>query len=873
MVRRKVPPKRVYAYLTTTAAQAGEVPEPRDTNVQEAAPDYHDTLAFHDDNNGDDTRVDDQTSRQDQGAIPRDVVLRLPRTQRAAATGVRRSSRARRADPRVDQFLQRQSIGLGGTLQLSTKAIARITGKDEVPIERVAFTPDDSSLILDAQFFAPTLFDQPRDRRSAAIMQQAVEETTQTPDDSSSSTQNNEHQEEIGRTRNDFADGNCEPDSVVDLEDVSLFPIVGPITTNKRKTTDGIPPLPESTLGLFTMADKAPLRLWKLLDSKGAQSHYASVIKCFREMVLADEFNPQTSHIDPRERLIKKTTHLIPTPVANPVRLLSLRSGFMDGPIVSVPTFSMVHLLMDLLGDRTITYTLDNLVVNRDDPFLPYPNHPDKWDEGMDGLWYQRFIKEAKEKHGAICHDGSFNFYVPIILYQDKTGTTVYQRHGLEPVLFSSLILRRHIRRRDCGWRPLGYIPDLDNTSKADREMARGALNRANNQRNYHRCLTVITSEFKKATEWFLNNSVRLRIGQEQRRVRIVLGLAYGINDAKSGDMLCGFSDSSKSLPLSRLCQCHRNKNGTAAINFMQECIPTNGDDIKRKCLHFFAWKEREMERQETAGNTNFPEDVVDPNADVDERIRLEGKQAETELKDSCYAPMENAFSGLDLLGHKYGINGATPPDMMHTILSSGLLNYCLQMFFAQTTPESRLAIDKFVDTHIVSNRYTGRALYPRCNFSKGYSNLKEITAEEVAGKAFVWIILQAMPWSTEVLSMFQQKMMNIVFSRYTDDDDHSSDNESIGYGGDEEYDGQQNPWDGKSAVRETNAQDSFGESLPSHRRNKKRKHDEGKRRKEQKREGEGPPKVPCPPDVFAYVACRLLLFHSWYKDGWAYPI
>ena len=52
----------------------------------------------------------------------------------------------------------------------------------------------------------------------------------------------------------------------------------------------------------------------------------------------------------------------------------------------------------------------------------------------------------------------------------DKTGTSVQQQHGLEPLMMTFSLFKEHIWNQTFrSWRPLGYIPDLDQGSKAEK--------------------------------------------------------------------------------------------------------------------------------------------------------------------------------------------------------------------------------------------------------------------------------------------------------------------------------------------------------------------------------------------------------------------
>ena len=94
---------------------------------------------------------------------------------------------------------------------------------------------------------------------------------------------------------------------------------------------------------------------------------------------------------------------------------------------------------MDLLSDHELFGDLNNLVINPDDCWTPYkpPMAQANLDEVLDGKWYQDMVHVDVPLNV----DGKPTFWIPIIIYIDKTGTDAYQQHGLEPVIFTTPLL------------------------------------------------------------------------------------------------------------------------------------------------------------------------------------------------------------------------------------------------------------------------------------------------------------------------------------------------------------------------------------------------------------------------------------------------
>jgi hypothetical protein len=135
--------------------------------------------------------------------------------------------------------------------------------------------------------------------------------------------------------------------------------------------------------------------------------------------------------------------------------------------MVNVITFNARRMILDLLDDTNIFGPLGNLVVNHDNPFLPYKNIWGVSEEILDRTWYSDSIKRLKT-----CQPNPFKeeveFLLPIVMYLDKTGTSMNQRYPLEPFIFTTAVIKRSMQNKPTSWRPLGFIPDLETRSSAD---------------------------------------------------------------------------------------------------------------------------------------------------------------------------------------------------------------------------------------------------------------------------------------------------------------------------------------------------------------------------------------------------------------------
>jgi hypothetical protein len=105
--------------------------------------------------------------------------------------------------------------------------------------------------------------------------------------------------------------------------------------------------------------------------------------------------------------------------------------------IVDVVCFNAKNMILDLLEDQAIFGNLANLVVNNTNPFLSYVNPRQKSMELIDGTWYSKTISSLKSytKDPLI---PEVEFVLPLVLYVDKTGTSINQRYPLEPFIFTT---------------------------------------------------------------------------------------------------------------------------------------------------------------------------------------------------------------------------------------------------------------------------------------------------------------------------------------------------------------------------------------------------------------------------------------------------
>jgi len=131
--------------------------------------------------------------------------------------------------------------------------------------------------------------------------------------------------------------------------------------------------------------------------------------------------------------------------------------------------------ICDLLAEKGLFDDARNLAVSPNNPFGRYPSGQ-LLGESLSGSWYQEAYNNmlSDPRGGVNDTEGHPLFMFPLVLYMDKTGVTVMQRHGLEPVMLSTLILNEKASNKtDKSWRHLRFIPYQDQKSRASNKRER----------------------------------------------------------------------------------------------------------------------------------------------------------------------------------------------------------------------------------------------------------------------------------------------------------------------------------------------------------------------------------------------------------------
>ena len=396
-----------------------------------------------------------------------------------------------------------------------------------------------------------------------------------------------------------------------------------------------------------------------------------------------------------------------------------------------------------LLDDNSIFGNLYNLVVNHSNPFAPYQNTTEYIDEVLDGTWHQESLERLRRSETDPFIDG-LDFKLDVILYTDKTGTSMNQRYPLEPILFTFAVIRRKLRNMPRCWRPAGYIPDLETKSSAEKRYI-NSRNRGATAQSYHLCLEHILEGFRQVQE---EGIVRwLQLGPYKKLVRIRPEMCFVIQDGKSADMMTLRVPSTH--PKRRISRCC-------------DQLQAYSDDVVSACTSVTLTPELRQKFM-TVGMSQT-EVQNDPQWQVcgegGEPRRPTAKEAlgiveaaKLKLDEQSFVPARNAFVarcirfGLD----PRGIWGANPVDLMHAF-QSGIVKYLVKMIIDGLPTSKQVALDRLVHKLFHNLRCKEKSDYPRLTFSKGYSKLSMITSDEWVGKLFVLLLVLKTDEGTAIL-------------------------------------------------------------------------------------------------------------------------
>ena len=373
-------------------------------------------------------------------------------------------------------------------------------------------------------------------------------------------------------------------------------------------------------------------------------------------------------------------------------------------------SFDATATIKSLLDEAGLFSHFSNLAVNQADPFGRFPKGS-PLDESISGSWYQDASDNMVKIFGESLQteEGVPVLLFPLCIYLDKTGISMLQRHGLEPVMVSSLLLNLKARNQtDRSWQHLGFIPDLDQKSRASKARERStAAGKGRSCRNYHSCLQVVLAsliELQQANGF----AHMVTLGNVTRYVHLYCPVAFIMGDTKSQDSLC-----------CRVAHYKQPRTCYACYVPFEEL-----SSAVHKCSFVTQAEQRTL-------LTGCMEDGQETN-----EILLANLKKVSTIR--CFS---EAMFGLDYGGTIDGQFGACTLDMMHAF-KSGVLKDVAKCFIDPMPPRQKENLDKFVDQLYSKQRCSGMNNGLRTNFSKGITNATILTANEWSGLLLTYLIV-----------------------------------------------------------------------------------------------------------------------------------
>ena len=512
--------------------------------------------------------------------------------------------------------------------------------------------------------------------------------------------------------------------------------------------------------------DRSMARIYRLLDSAGSPRYLGdAIIRQIRSETLLNHFDPCDPSITLREAFMHRASKSIGSspPEAIPVTLET-------GQKVTVYRFPFLqfyqaHLLSAAFSD------IRNLSVDATDPWGGYVSDAATLKDMHDGRWYQASYTNFCEQ----TPNHAQHVFNPLLQYGDKTGLDGIMKSSLEPMMWISSMLRQSMREDSSNWFPAGFIPNLSMISSAARRGKKGRkYTRSAGVRDYHRCLEVLMQPLKDLQR---NPPAMYHRRGDQIKYMYTSSPFLGLvgdnlnNDTATGRM----GDYGSTTPrLCRRCLTEFARGGDS----VHVCVPVCATTIEYLsmaalgCTYGIHRLPDSTEAVETGRYLRFATIPISEQFEhwvaflnniptkTTRRKYIRLRNMRQKICDlilhKVYGShvVDNAYFGLDCGSNQNGIFRASLTDILHTI-QEGLVPKLLKVFYGLMGDKQRAEIDELVHYLFCEghNRSGERHLYPRVSFTRGYTQLTMLSADERVGQLFVLSLLLQIKAGREVLT------------------------------------------------------------------------------------------------------------------------
>ena len=361
--------------------------------------------------------------------------------------------------------------------------------------------------------------------------------------------------------------------------------------------------------------------------------------------------------------------------------------------IIPVTYFEFTDMLESLLTTKDLFSDLDNLDVNRNDPYSRYSSPDGKLSCPNSSQWYKNAWKH--------CCKEPEDMLVPIIFACDETQLG---NSGACPLLFTTTLLNQEQRNKATSWRPLGFIYDLHILqSKTEYKKQSPEFKSL----RLHAIYKAVLKSFEDAQKTDILKNKIIQFGDfPPKEVNIKVPLHYIIGDMQGGDKMCGSSISYRDS-LQRPCR-KCNVLGKELGNPYTECQKI----VQKKVVDLIINNENEK------------------------------------LKKINQMNVYIGFFDLDYGGCKFGIFSACcPVEPLHSVEIGIMKNLLATLFYDHLKDSGRLQLDILVE--YISNldrqhftQFEESPTFPRSKWPAGCCSIKSLEAKYHVGLIFTIVLV-----------------------------------------------------------------------------------------------------------------------------------
>ena len=283
------------------------------------------------------------------------------------------------------------------------------------------------------------------------------------------------------------------------------------------------------------------------------------------------------------------------------------------------------------------------------------------------------------------------------------------------------------MREKAGSWRHAGFIPKV-----TDYDTSLEGL------QTYHDCLSVILKDLQQLQE--NPPTVELNLGGYKKQVRLILEVAFMMGDQKSQDRICGRKNSNNGGAgrIHRGCMC----SVLHASNSTRKCVPICKSVVDR--LTGISFEDRADSPAMIAFDTLLPLNVRGNQGKrkkartfIERRARLA-----RDILGRTYTmhDIHNAFDHIGFGSNDNKILSATLDDPLH-FCNSGLFQYMGQVGYLGMQDKEREELESLALSQVQGVRSSARHNYPRARYSKGFTNMTLLTADEKVGINFSMLL------------------------------------------------------------------------------------------------------------------------------------